>query len=139
MRIMIMGCGRTGSLLADLLATEGHDITILDLSPAAFNRLSESFPGLAVVGNAVDQEVLRGAGIESADAFVAATSGDNRNILACQVARHVFGVGKVVIRIKDPVRADFYRDLGFDVDCRTCEGAEMLLDMVRNHVLQHAV
>jgi trk system potassium uptake protein len=130
MRVVIMGCGRTGSLLASMLADEGHDVAIIDWSPSAFNRLPDDFSGVTIEGNAVDQDVLRAAGIETADAFVAATSGDNRNIMASEVVQTVFSVQRVISRIKDPNRAEIYHALGIEVDCRTVEGAEALLEMV---------
>ncbi len=130
MRVILMGSGRTGSLLAAKLAAAEHDVTVIDWNQGAFARLPESFPGRTVVGNAVDQDVLRTAGIESADVFVAATSGDNRNIMAGQIALNVFHVPKVISRIKDPIRAEIYGQLGIEVDCRTTEGAQVILDLL---------
>jgi trk system potassium uptake protein TrkA len=130
MRVVIMGSGRTGSVLAAQLDDAQHEVTIIDPNQQAFNRLPDGFSGNTVVGNAVDQDVLRRAGITNADAFVAATSGDNRNIMASQVVREVFHVPKVIARIKDPIRAGIYAGMGYDVDCRTTEGAKILLHVV---------
>jgi trk system potassium uptake protein len=130
MHVVIMGCGRTGSLLATMLTEAGHEISIIDWSESAFQRLPEDFQGQTVLGNAVDQDVLVEAGIERADAFVAATSGDNRNVMASEVVQRVFHVPKVVSRIKDPNRAEIFQDLGIEVDCRTVEGTEVLLELV---------
>lgn len=130
MRVIIMGSGRTGSRLATLLANAGQDVTVIDWNRAQFSRLPEDFPGTVVLGNGVDQDVLREAGIEDADVFVAATSGDNRNIVASQIAQQVFQVPKVISRIKDPNRAALYSRLGMEVDCRTVEGARVLLELV---------
>jgi trk system potassium uptake protein TrkA len=95
------------------LDEENHDVTILDLNANQFKRfLPESFSGRKITGNAVDQDVLRRAGIEEADAFVALTQGDNRNITASQVAKHIFDVQRVVCRIKDPIREEMYNELG---------------------------
>ena len=79
----------------------------------------------------MDQDILRSAGIEQADAFVATTSGDNRNIMAGQIAEHVFRVPRVISRIKDPIRAEIYGRLGIKVDCRTIEGARIILDRIQ--------
>ena len=128
--ILIMGCGRTGALLAELLDRAGESVTVVDWDEAAFERLPETFGGRTIVGNALDQDVLRGAGIATVDFFVAATSGDNRNIMASQIAQRVFRVPRVIARIKDPERAGFFHDLGLEVDCRTSEGARFLLEMV---------
>jgi trk system potassium uptake protein TrkA len=125
-----MGSGRTGSLLACLLARESHDVTVIDWHESAFDRLPDDFPGETVLGNAVDQETLHRAGIDSADVFVAATSGDNRNIMASEIARTVFHVPRVISRVKDPNRAGIFRKLGIEVDCRTTEGAEVILRAV---------
>jgi trk system potassium uptake protein TrkA len=111
--VIIMGCGRAGSDLAITLDKEGHDVTVLDINAFQFTRfLPESFGGRKITGNAIDQDVLRRAGIEQADAFVAVTSGDNRNVTACQIAKHIFGVQRVVCRIYDPIREQMYHDLG---------------------------
>jgi trk system potassium uptake protein len=130
MHVVIMGCGRTGSLLATMLTEAGHEIAIIDWSEPAFQRLPDDFEGQTVLGNAVDQDVLVEAGIERADAFVAATSGDNRNVMASEVVQRVFHVPKVVSRIKDPNRAQIFQELGIEVDCRTVEGAEVLLQLI---------
>lgn len=129
-RIVIMGSGHTGAYLATLLDQAGHEVTIIDRNASAFARLPESFSGGTLVGNAMDQDVLRAAGIERADAFVAATSGDNRNIMASQIAQLAFHVPRVIGRIKDPNRAELYHDLGIEVDCRTTAAADEILDLV---------
>ena len=113
MKVVIMGCGRVGSQLATRLDGENHEVTILDLNAHQFQRfLPESFGGRKIIGNGVDQDVLKRAGIEDADAFVALTQGDNRNITASQVAKHIFDVRRVVCRIKDPIREEMYNELG---------------------------
>jgi trk system potassium uptake protein TrkA len=125
-----MGSGHTGAYLACLLDEAGHDVTIIDRDAGALARLPESFSGETLVGNAMDQDVLRAAGIEHADAFIAATSGDNRNIMASQIAQLVFHVPRVIGRIKDPNRASVYRELGIEIDCRTTAASDMVLDLV---------
>ena len=115
MKVIIMGCGRVGAELALMLEREGHDVTVLDIDPAAFGPLgylSEEFRGTRRVANGIDQDALRRAGIEQADAFVSATRGDNRNVMACQIAKHVFKVPRVVSRVFDPIREEMYRSLG---------------------------
>src|SRR3989304_4401125 len=114
MRVLIMGCGRVGAALATMLDKEGHQVTILDLNPNQFRRLPPDFGGTSVVGNGIDQDTLRRAGIESADAFVTVTQGDNRNLMAAQIAKHIFNVPKVVCRIYDPIREEIYRSLGLE-------------------------
>ncbi|CAA9581191.1 MAG: TrkA-like protein, partial [uncultured Thermomicrobiales bacterium] len=96
MKVVIVGCGRVGSRLATQLDREGHTVNVVDTDQGSFSRLPEDFGGATVLGTGIDEDVLRSAGIEDADAFVAVTEGDNRNIMAAQVAREVFGVPKVV-------------------------------------------
>jgi trk/ktr system potassium uptake protein len=129
MRVVIMGSGRTGSRLARMLAEAGHDVCVVDWNEAAFDRLGDDFNGDSVLGNAIDADVLREAGIERADVFVAATSGDNRNIMASEVARHLFQVPRVVCRVKDPNRARIFTQMDIQVDCRTLEGANAILEI----------
>lgn len=124
-----MGCGRVGARLAKALDDDGHDVTVLDLNAYQFTRfLPETFRGKKITGNGVDEDVLRRAGIEQADAFVAATQGDNRNVMAAQVAKHIFDVPRVVCRIYDPIREEMYRDLGLRTISPTKVGASLLLE-----------
>lgn len=127
MKIVIMGCGRVGSELASTMDAEGHDVSVLDTNASQFTRfLPESFSGRKITGNGIDQDTLRRAGIEEADAFVAVTAGDNRNVMASQIAKHIFGVERVVCRIYDPIRERMYRSLGIRTISPTRVGAWLL-------------
>ncbi|HZT08209.1 MAG TPA: TrkA family potassium uptake protein [Chloroflexota bacterium] len=130
MFVIIMGCGRVGARVATSLSRAGHEVTVLDLSPNAFRRLDPSFNGVTMVGNGIDVDVLRRAGIERADAFAAVTQGDNRNVMASQIAKHVFGVGKVVTRIYDPLRQETYEMLGIQAISPTVIGADRFLEIL---------
>jgi trk system potassium uptake protein TrkA len=110
--VVIMGCGRVGSTLAETLDRQGDTVAVIDQESAAFRRLPSSFGGRTVTGVGFDREVLGEAGIEQAHAFAAVSSGDNSNILAARVARETFGVENVVARIYDPKRAEVYQRLG---------------------------
>src|SRR4051794_39127280 len=110
--VVIMGCGRVGSTLARSLEDRNHTVSVIDSNPDAFRRLGPSFSGTKVTGIGFDQGVLDRAGIESADAFAAVSSGDNSNIIAARVARETFGIQQVVARIYDPGRAEVYQRLG---------------------------
>jgi trk system potassium uptake protein TrkA len=114
MNVIIMGCSRVGAELAGALDAEGHKVTIMDVEPYSFGRLSPNFNGVAMVGNGLEEDSLKKAGIEEADVFVSATQGDNRNVMACQIAKHIYKVPKVVSRIYDPIREEMYRNLGID-------------------------
>jgi trk system potassium uptake protein TrkA len=121
-----MGCGRVGSELASLLDREGNDVTVLDLSASAFSRLPSSFGGTTLLGNGIDVDVLRRSGATDADAFVAVTQGDNRNVMAAQIAKHIFNVPDVVCRIYDPIREQMYRSLGLKTISPTKIGAQLI-------------
>lgn len=135
MKFVILGCGRVGATLAQLLIAERHDVTIIDQSSDAFARLGRDFPQEnTVLGDGTDEDVLRRAGIASADAFVAVTNGDNRNILASQIAQHTFGVPKVMCRIYDPIRQETYNAMGLESICPTIVGAKLFRDALLNPV-----
>jgi trk system potassium uptake protein TrkA len=119
MKIIILGCGRVGSRLATLMELDGHDVSIIDADPRAFDRLPETFSGQTVLGTGIDVDVLKSAGIENADAFAAVTNFDNTNIMACEVAKEIFGVNQVLARIYDPGRESFYHELGLETVCPT--------------------
>ena len=112
MHVVIMGCGRVGSTLAQSLEQRGHSVSVIDVNADAFRRLGGEFSGHTVTGIGFDQDVLIDAGIERADAFAAVSSGDNSNIISARVARETFGVQRVVARIYDPKRAEVYERLG---------------------------
>jgi trk system potassium uptake protein TrkA len=112
MHVVIVGCGRVGSALANQLAAGGHSVAIIDRRAEAFSRLGEEFAGRKLAGIGFDRDLLVTAGIEEADAVAAVTSGDNSNILVARVARENFGVERVVARIYDPRRAEIYQRLG---------------------------
>lgn len=135
MKFVILGCGRVGATLAQLLSAEAHDVTVIDQSSDAFSRLGQDFPQeKTIVGDGTDEDVLRRAGIEDADAFVAVTNGDNRNILASQIAQYTFGVPKVMCRIYDPIRQETYNAMGLESICPTIVGAKLFRDALLNPV-----
>ena len=130
MKVVIMGCGRVGGRLASLLDAEGHKVTILDVEPYSFRWLPAAFKGTAMVGNGLDEDTLRKAGIEEADIFVSTTQGDNRNVMAAQMAKHIFNVPRVVSRIYDPIREEMYQSLGIETISPTKVGTQLLKDLI---------
>jgi trk system potassium uptake protein TrkA len=130
MKVVVMGCGRVGARIASILDHNGHGVTVIDVDSRAFRRLPADFRGDTIIGTGIDEDVLRSAGIEEASAFIAVTNGDNRNIMAAQVARIVFEVPEVVCRIYDPVREDTYRRLGLTTVCPTTTVSAIILDQV---------
>jgi trk system potassium uptake protein TrkA len=129
-KIVIVGCGRVGASAAELWDQGGHEVVILDMVTRAFERLPSSFRGTAIRGDGTDEDVLRRAGVEGADVFLALTEGDNRNIMAAQVAAEGLGVERVVAKINDPLRATAYAEIGITTLCRT----GLMLDAVGAHI-----
>lgn len=119
MRVIIVGCGRVGAGLAERLARSGNDVTVVDLKTESFSRLEPDFPGRAIRADGTEEDVLRRLDTQDADMFFALTEGDNRNVLAAQLATETFGVERVVAKINDPVRAEAYTTLGLATICRT--------------------
>jgi len=133
MFVLIVGCGRVGSSVARTMLKEGHEVSCLDEDPEAHARLEvtldkswEDSGGRFTVGTALELEALLEAGIEQADAFIASTDGDNTNIIISQIAQRRFNVPKVVARILDPLRAEWYEQQGVHTICPTRVAIEML-------------
>ena len=131
--MLIVGCGRVGSSVARTMLKEGHEVSCLDEDPEAHARLEVSLDkgwedsgGRFTVGTALEAEALLEAGIEQADAFIASTDGDNTNIIIAQIAQQRFSVPKVVARILDPLRAEWYEQQGVHTICPTRVAIEML-------------
>ena len=119
MRIIIVGCGRVGAMTAAELDQRGEHVTVIDVDQRAFNRLPSTFGGVTVRGHGGDEDIQRGAGAEMCDLLMALTEGDNRNAMAAQLGKHVFGIPRVIAKINDPVRAAAYAELGISTLCRT--------------------
>jgi trk system potassium uptake protein TrkA len=137
MKVLIVGCGRVGALLARKLDAEGHEVTILDNDSYSFRRLKFSpdlpeFRGTALRGNGIDEEALKKAGIETTDVFFALTQGDNRNIMACQIAKHIFNVPRTICRIYDPLRKELYNTLGIEAISPTTIITDILKEMMES-------
>lgn len=112
MRIVIMGCGRTGSMLALLMSSAGHQVTVIEKSQDALLRLGKRHTCNLVVGDGLDEDTLRRAAVDQADAFIACTNGDNTNLMVVQMVRELFGVQRIAAKVNDPVRAEAYREYG---------------------------
>lgn len=138
MFVLIVGCGRAGSALAKNLLADGHTVSVLDESAEAHRLLDvgletnwEDAGGMFTVGTALEIDALLEAGIEQADAFVAGTNGDNTNLVIAQIAQRRYNVPKVVVRVLDPRRADWYSQQGLHTICPTQAGIELLTAAVR--------
>jgi trk system potassium uptake protein TrkA len=117
-------------VLAASFDKAGHDVIILDLTSRAFDRLPSTFKGTALRGDGTDEDILRRAGADGADIFIALTEGDNRNVMAAQLAQEALGAKKVIAKINDPVRAEAYADLGLAALCRT----DLMADAVNEYL-----
>lgn len=115
MRAVIVGCGRVGAALARRLAGEGWIVVVVERDEEALARLGDEWRHPVVLGHGMDTEVLEEAGIADAQTLIAATDGDNTNLVIAQVAVRKYGVAHVAARIQDPARADAYEGRGFEV------------------------
>ncbi len=136
MKTIVMGCGRVGSQVSLLLEKNGHDVTVIDHRDAdARVRLGPNFKGRVIPGLGFDHDVLLQSGVEQADAFVAASSSDNANIVAARLVRNIFHVPRVVARLYDPHRAEIYQRLGLVTISPTNWGAERIYEAVTHSEL----
>jgi trk system potassium uptake protein TrkA len=130
MKIIIMGCGRVGSQVSQLLLRMGHVVTVIDHDANALAKLGVDFKGKVVRGLGFDRNTLLEAGIEHAEGFVAASSSDNANIVAARIARTIFHVPRVAARLYDPLRAEVYQRLGLTTISTTSWGAERIVEII---------
>jgi len=119
MKILIVGCGRTGARLAARLVAQQHQVSIIDEKREALGRLDADFPGHTFQGSGLDIEILRRAKVADAEIVFALTGGDNRNLMLAQMVKHQFAVPRAVARLHDPVRAAKFRQMGIETLCTT--------------------
>lgn len=139
MRVVIAGCGRVGSNLARSLADLGHDVSVIDDRPGVFKRLGSTFDGTTHDGRAYDVGILKDAGIESADAFIAVTSSDNANLMSVQLAKKVFRVENTIARLDDPQRADAYQALDVQYVAGAQLTARVMLEQIVENEFHHHI
>lgn len=128
--IVVVGCGRLGSQLANQLSREGHAVVVIDPNEATFSDLSPDFSGFRVPGDASQMAVLKAAKLQRADILIATTHEDNVNLMVAQVARKIFKVPRVMARVFDPKRETVYSRLGIRTICPTSVAAEMFLHAI---------
>lgn len=126
--VVIVGCGRLGSFLANALSKQGHNVVVLDKREEAFSELSAEFSGFRVVGDAVESETLRKAKTAEADFFIAAAEEDNVNLMVAQVAKEVFKVKRVIARVADPAREQAYRQLAIETVSPTTLAGNLIVE-----------
>ena len=137
MFVLIVGCGRVGSAVAKAMLSDGHEVSVLDEDPEALALLEkgqerswEDMGGSFTVGTALEIDALLEAGIDQADAFIASTDGDNTNLVIAQIAQKRFNVARVVVRVLDPARSDWYAEQGLLTICPTQTAIELLTKAV---------
>jgi trk system potassium uptake protein TrkA len=135
MKTIIMGYGRIGSQVGKLLTEQAHEVTIIDHDADADGRLGPNFKGRIIRGLGFDHNILLKAGIQDAEAFVAASHSDNANIVAARIARNIFHVPRVVARLFDPIRAEIYQRLGLITISPNNWGAERILQVLTHSEL----
>ncbi len=133
MLILVVGAGRVGSAVAKRALEAGHDVSVLDADPLSHERLDkdlaetwEDAGGRFTVGTALEVDALIEAGIEDADDFIASTNGDNTNLVIAQIAQKRFDVPRVVVRVLDPARANWYGEQGLHTICPTQHAIDMV-------------
>jgi trk system potassium uptake protein len=130
MRLLIIGCGRLGAGLGQSLATNGHNVTLVDKDPLAFEKLGGKFRGQRIVGVGFDRQALVSAGIERADGLAAVTASDEANVVAARIARDIFRVPRVVARLYDVRQAEIYKRLGLQTIAPTNWGIQRISDLL---------
>ena len=135
--ILIVGAGRVGSQVARSMLSAGHEVSVLDEDPLSHERLDagmdttwEDSGGQFTVGTALEIEALEQAGVAQAEACILCTDGDNTNLVVAQIAQKRFNVAKVIVRVLDPYRAEWYREQGLHTVCPTQVAIEMLEEAV---------
>ena len=138
MYIIVAGCRKVGSNLAIALAQEDHDVVVIDSDPENFRLLGSGFNGLTISGMPIDEDVLRSAGIEKADALAAVSNDDNMNVMITEVAKNIFHVPKVITRVYDPEREPVFNKMGITTICPTSLAVEKIRDYLVAYGIQPA-
>lgn len=115
MNILIVGYGDTGAQLVNSLLNQDHAISVIDKDEASFEHLNPEFTGMLTAGMATDITTLKKAGIEQCDVVVVVTNNDNVNIMVAQIAKKIFNIDKIIVKVQDSVKSEVFADLGFNV------------------------
>jgi trk system potassium uptake protein TrkA len=131
MNVVVVGCGRAGSALSNLLSLEGHSVVVIDTSKERFSALNDQFSGITIFGSGMDLSALREANIHSADIFIAVTGNDNLNLVSAQIAKKIFNVPRVLARVENAQKRDAYRHYELEIVSATNLLAEHLAEMIK--------
>jgi len=137
--IVIVGCGRLGASLAGALSDEGNNVAIIDIDKDSFRKLPLSYGGLSLIGDAMDVDVLKEAGIEKATAIIVVTNNDNTNITIAQIAKEIFKKSCVIARLYDPERECIYREFSINTICPAILSANEIRKLIINSEKEIAV
>ena len=132
MRVIIIGCGRVGSALANRLDEEGHQVLVLDKNQQAFRRLSEKFSGERMVGNGLVEEYVRIVLQEKTDILFVMTDKDNINLMISQWVKNKFKVDRVITEVHDSILAGLYKELGLETVCPTDLVLKELMETIKS-------
>lgn len=136
--IVIVGCGRLGSLLANRLSAQGHSVITIDNNPHAFSNLSTEFSGFRIEGDATEFSTLERAKMAQSEIVIASTSDDNVNLMVAQVAKKICNVSHVVARVFDPKKEATFQEMGIDTICPTSIAGQVLLDTIAESLTKQA-
>ncbi|MCX5971377.1 MAG: NAD-binding protein [Coprothermobacterota bacterium] len=131
MKILIIGCGRLGGVMAEYLEEDGNDVTVVDKRSTAFRLLLPTFRGKTILGNGIDQDILREAGAEGADLMIVASDSDNTNIMAALVGQRIFHIPRIMARIYHQSRISSYQEYGMETYCPTALVAGMMRESIK--------
>lgn len=129
--IIIVGCGRLGANLSNSLSDSGCGVMIIDEREEAFRKISPSYGGLSLVGNATELNTLNEANIDNATAIIIVTNNDNTNILVAQIVKEIYKIEHVIARLYDPERECVYREFGIDTICPAILSAKEIQKLLR--------
>lgn len=129
--IIIIGCGRLGSNLANILSTSKKSVVIIDKDEKSFNRLDSNFSGFTIEADAVESQVLKDAKIDKADIFIAVTNDDNTNIMVSQIAKRIYNTPKVIARLIEPTKQKIYENFDIMTICPTILSAQELNRIIK--------
>ncbi len=132
MKVIIVGCGRLGSELAHLLFSHGNDVALIDKNESAFEKLKPDFKGIMIEGDALNQEILKRAGIENADALAVVTSSDSINLVIGRIASKVYKIKNVVARNFEPNLSELFQIFGLEMISGTNWAASRLEEIILN-------
>lgn len=130
--VIVIGCGRVGSQLAEELSWQGNNVCCVDKNPETFKNLGVDFNGQVILGLGFDGDTLIKAGIDECDVLIATTQSDNVNLMCCEVAKRLFGVKRVIARLYNPTRLEVYEELGIDYIC----GTDLIANAIYEKVME---